>query len=338
MVRRARAVAVLACAWALALTLACELGGCGSGSSDDAADGAGLAGARAPSSTTLAASEGSTASATSSASGAADTAAMLDATARSPATDVTPKAACAPVRPDEPTLTYADARGRTVALTPVCADVMVDAAGWPAARVDALRDEVDAAAAIVTAFFGADVPRNAPAHIVICSTADCSVWFAGSAVDSATLYPHGNAGTGRYVTDERLTIVVAAAALAAGELVRALAHELTHHHIYGVLNGRLDLVPAWFNEGVATMVGGMPWCEGVVPATVSLASVWPQTAWNRMTHARPFAEQLYCEARNEVDRWTALNGRARLLQLIEQVAVQSTSFDEGYGSPVASPR
>jgi hypothetical protein len=231
---------------------------------------------------------------------------------------LTGASACAPPSRSAPRLAYA---GR--AMSPLCDDVYVESGTPPEKRAE-LRMAYTSAVKRVTGFYGGlhvERPR-----VVFCASDTCRVWFAGPTRRSWNLAPGRHAPGARYVSDGRYTVVmVHVDALSEN----ALAHELSHLELQRRVAG--GDVPIWFNEGVATYLGGEPVCTGVEARGIhDLRALSANEAWIAYTDRPGRLQPTYCQARDEVSAWIARYGKRPLLGLIDAVR-RRERFDPLYG-------
>lgn len=125
-----------------------------------------------------------------------------------------------------------------------------------------------------------------------------------------------------------LTVVLTSATYNRNAYV--LAHEFSHVEVNARLNGAR--VPAWFDEGLATYVGGEPVCTNVtgkgIPSLLTLDLV---SDWTAYTNNSATFEKTYCQARAEVAAWVAKKGNPAIGQLLQAVS-QGQTFTSQYGA------
>src|SRR5262249_22131457 len=158
------------------------------------------------------------------------------------------------------------------AMSPLCDDVYVESGTPPETRV-ALKAAYTGAVKRVTGFYGGlhiERPR-----VIFCGTDTCRTYFAGPTRRSWDLAPGRSAPGARYVSRGRYSVVmVHEDALTEN----ALTHELSHLELQRRVAG--GDVPIWFNEGVATFVGGEPVCTRVTARGVhDLRTLSENDAW-----------------------------------------------------------
>ncbi len=161
--------------------------------------------------------------------------------------------------------------------------------------------------------------------IVVCSSNACGTYFAGATLRNLVLFPGNRAG--QYIAP-RTTVVLISASYSQNPYI--LAHEFSHMEVNIRLNGAR--VPAWFDEGLATYVGGEPICTNVTKKGIaSLLSLDSKAAWVTYTDNPAVVIETYCQARAEVAAWVARRGTAAINQLLQAVA-QGQSFTSQYGA------
>jgi hypothetical protein len=167
---------------------------------------------------------------------------------------------------------------------------------------------------------------------VFCATDECRFYFTGPARRSWTLGPGHTAPGAPFTAVEQQTVIVD---YLDDRTMGTLAHELSHVEMgFRIRRGR---VPAWFNEGVAVFVGSEPNCSRPLPNAVDdLRTLESREAWLTQTsRPKPALVRTYCQAEREVAAWIGKNGRARLLDLLDDVH-RGASFDDEYG-PLLTP-
>ena len=147
---------------------------------------------------------------------------------------------------------------------------------------------------------------------------------ARSAASYGGLYDHATA-----------TIAVNLQTIAADDRTATLDHELTHYIVRELSAGRL--LPAWFEEGLATLAerhtaaSRWPEADGLVgraiaaSGRVSLAELETLAAWHA-TYPR-FGQSLYLYAENAVSQMRFRAGWPGLLGLLADVAAGKTFAD-----------
>jgi hypothetical protein len=161
--------------------------------------------------------------------------------------------------------------------------------------------------------------------VIVCSSIACGTYFAGATLRNLVLFPGSRAGQ---YTAPRTTVVLISATYSQNPYI--LAHEFSHMEVNIRLNG--VRVPAWFDEGLATYIGGEPICTNVTRKGIfSLLSLDSQAAWVTYTNNPAVITETYCQARAEVAAWVARRGIAAINQLLQAVA-QGQSFTSQYGA------
>ncbi|WER45132.1 hypothetical protein CupriaWKF_12525 [Cupriavidus sp. WKF15] len=132
----------------------------------------------------------------------------------------------------------------------VCGNLFVDPA-VASTQYTAIADAYHSALALDKAVYGS--LQAAEPDVVVCGSSDCANYFAGPSQRNVTLAAGTFVQAGGYVAP-RITIVLTSATWDRNQYV--LAHERSHVEVAARLNGKH--VPAWFDEGLATYVGGEP--------------------------------------------------------------------------------
>lgn len=185
----------------------------------------------------------------------------------------------------------------------------------------------------VTAFYGerrGDMP-----DFYFCKSVECAKHLAGAEWRSFTLSKGGlRCHDGKYWF-ERPSIVITSTArknVSDERIQSTLAHELSHVEV-SARAGRFD-VPAWFNEGLATVVGGAK-CKPGEQGIDDLAKLKVSDVWHEYT--KPSAGKTnatYCQAGMEVQAWAERHGDARgVVDLL--ASLPKKSFESMYGPFVA---
>lgn len=161
--------------------------------------------------------------------------------------------------------------------------------------------------------------------VIVCSTTACGTYFAGASLRNTTLPPNSYAGQ---YTVPRMTVVLTSATYSRNTYV--LAHEFSHVEVNTRLNGAH--VPAWFDEGLATYVGGEPVCTNVTGKGIpSLLTLDLESDWVTYTNKSNVFLSTYCQARAEVAAWVAKKGNPAIGQLLQAVS-QGQTFTSQYGA------
>ena len=203
----------------------------------------------------------------------------------------------------------------------ICPNVFVESA-LSAAEQAAISVMINAAAARDKTYYGSLMA--APPDVVVCKAVECATYFAGPSLRNTSL--PANTFAGSYVAP-RATIVSVAVA---SDTENVLTHEGSHVELAARIgSGR---VPAWFNEGLATMVGGAPDCTGVTTrAFANLRQVDDQPVWNSQTNSTAVFLPAYCQARAEVVAWSNARPAGAVLALLAAVK-GGTPFYTAYGA------
>jgi hypothetical protein len=196
---------------------------------------------------------------------------------------------------------------------------------------DMVRNSVDQAKANIVDAYGEQ--KAGDTLVIWCKTKACALFFGGPTMRSFATEAGPNRHGGRY-TFKRPTIVILRQARAApGANLRAvetITHELSHREFKARLHS--ETVPAWFNEGVATYLGKEHACSPTAHAVDNLSELASPQAWVKYTDQSNAAlVAAYCQARNEVERWTQSHGGfAAVLALLDKRG-QGGTFESIYG-------
>ena len=208
------------------------------------------------------------------------------------------------------------------ALIAACGNVFVDptvAKNQYPVIVDAIASAVQSDRAVYGSL------QSTQPDVIVCSTAACGTYFAGASLRNVTLPP--NTYAGQY-TVPRTTVVLTSATYNRNTYV--LAHEFSHVEVNARLGGRH--VPAWFDEGLATFVGGEPVCTNVTGKGINdLTTLDQESDWVTYTNSSANFDRTYCQARAEVAAWVAKKGNVAVTQLLTAVG-QGQSFASQYGA------
>lgn len=174
--------------------------------------------------------------------------------------------------------------------------------------------------------------RLATPVVVWCKTMACVTFFSGA--DGRSYASPGNGKT-RYDAQYAFwvpALVITRQARYPGSVkaVEVLTHEMSHLEFAARL--RRQPVPAWFNEGVATYLGGEQTCRAGMRVVDDLAKLDSPARWHEVTNESDRKLQLsYCQARNEVAAWVGAHGGFdAVLQLLLKRA-RGKSFESLYG-------
>ena len=167
--------------------------------------------------------------------------------------------------------------------------------------------------------------QSAQPDVLVCQSGACADYFAGPRRRNVTLYP--NTYAGQYVAP-RMTVVLTSPTWTQNPYV--LAHEFSHVEVAKRTNGAH--VPAWFDEGLATYVGGEPICTNVTGKGIDdLRKLDQETDWVAYTGPEDVFFKTYCQARAEVAAWIGKRGNVGVVQLLDAVR-QGQSFTGQYGA------
>ena len=206
-------------------------------------------------------------------------------------------------------------------LIAACGNVFVDPA-VAKNRYPAIVDGIGTAISLNKAVYGA--LQSSQPDVIVCNTPACGTFFAGASLRNVTLPPNSYAG--QYVVP-RMSVVLTSANWNRNPYV--LAHEFSHVEVAVRLNGKR--LPAWFDEGLATYVGGEPECTNVSGKGVAdLTTLDQGSVWTSYTSSSPAFEKTYCQARAEVSAWITKRGNTAIGQLLQAVG-QGQTFTSQYG-------
>jgi hypothetical protein len=209
----------------------------------------------------------------------------------------------------------------TVAL---CPTIFVDPA-VALSQNQPIINSVAAARASDLAFYGS--LQSTIADVIECSrSTSCGQFFAGPSDRNTTLY--ANSAAGSWVAP-RMTVIMTDATYNRNQYV--MAHEFSHVEVFARMNGNTDNLPAWFNEGLATYVGGEPDCTGIATKGVAdLRSLGMESTWVTYTNSTATFTNTYCQARGEVAAWVGKHGNAAVNSLLSAVS-GGQNFNTVYG-------
>lgn len=194
----------------------------------------------------------------------------------------------------------------------LCDGVYVEPTATAAQQLS-LRQSVALAYAAVTDFY---VNFTAPhPQMIFCQTAACRTYFMGTY--GGVYSPLGYQLPGATYQAGKPTLFVTFTSFP--NLGRqTIAHELTHTEtLYRYGDGG---VPAWFNEGVATMVGKSPDCTNQTVNWISdLRTVDSGIALAQATVDSSKGDSIYCQAQREVAAWVGANGMQKFYDLLSGV-------------------
>jgi hypothetical protein len=172
--------------------------------------------------------------------------------------------------------------------------------------------------------------RRAPIRLIWCKTDECTLYFAGTDRRPFTATGKNQRKQGGQFTFTFPAVVVLGRPRSFTGNV--LKHEMSHMEFRTRLHGAS--IPAWFNEGVATWVGGEhdSFCRPGMKGVDDLSELERGPAWLAYTNEhRDKSRMTYCQARNEVADWIAEHGGfAAVLDLLAKRA-KGTPFSSLYG-------
>ncbi len=176
--------------------------------------------------------------------------------------------------------------------------------------------------------------KGATPDFFFCKSAECARYMFGTEWRSVTINKGGRRNDDGKYWFERPSIVITEWArnpkISDKGLQAVLAHELSHVELYARGAGH-DKVPAWFNEGLATVVGGAN-CKPGVRGIDDLSKLSVGENWRNYT--RPSGGHhgaTYCQAGLEVLAWAEQHGGAK--GIVDLVAnLPNKSFESQYGA------
>lgn len=209
-------------------------------------------------------------------------------------------------------------------------DLLIDASMTDQERSFVHDSLAQAQARIVQAYGTREAPST---QVVWCKSRECAVYYGGDSTRSYATAGSEPPRDGATATFDRPTIVILrqvrvrpGAPLLA---IETMTHELSHREFQARLRGAR--VPSWFNEGVATLLGGEHPCTPDMHGTDDLHALVQAKAWHRFTEQNnTVLVTTYCQARNEVASWIdAHGGFGAVIKLLNQVA-SGTPFERAY--------
>ncbi len=212
------------------------------------------------------------------------------------------------------------------AMFPICAGAFVEIDPTTSSAADALRRDYAWARQELDVLFPAQ-PRPT---VLLCASAACKEDFGAdpeaAAADDLGFVAHVRRGD---------TIEGAVVVSGPGERTAAI---LVHEWIHGAMgqHAQYELLPTWFNEGVATFFADEPRCPRVAArAVASLRSIDTKAQWQAHLRATGRTQQTYCQSRDEIAAWLAnVPSRADAAAAARAVAdavANGSSFDAAYG-------
>ena len=149
--------------------------------------------------------------------------------------------------------------------------------------------------------------RLASTRIVWCKTTECATYFAGTDRRPFSTPGHGKPRPGaQYAFSFPAIVVLGPPGRFTGQV---LTHEMSHMEFRARLHG--VSVPSWFNEGVASYIGGDQdqSCRSGVRGIDNLFDLDSSAQWTAYTFQhRDKARLTYCQARNEAGAWITEHG------------------------------
>lgn len=213
---------------------------------------------------------------------------------------------------------------------------MVYEKSFTQAESDRFKPLVLAAIEKVTVFFGER--KGVTPDIYICKSVACARFLLGPNFRSYT----DTRGGQRYMDGKHLfespSIVVTTLAShpsATDErLLAVLSHELSHLELYARAAGQR--VPAWFNEGLASMVGGRA-CTPGATGIDDLSKLTAMRDWLNYTRSSSGqSNATYCQAKAEVEAWALRHGGPQ--GIVELLAtLREKDFASQYGAFLTRP-
>lgn len=115
---------------------------------------------------------------------------------------------------------------------------------------------------------------------------------------------------------------------------RILVHEWIHAEMGK--HAHYELLPTWFNEGVATFFADEPQCGHVASRSVSsLRDVDTKPKWQQHLQATDHVLETYCQSSREIARWLAAfptrAGAAAAVRIVLHAVVRGAEFGQVYG-------
>jgi hypothetical protein len=192
-------------------------------------------------------------------------------------------------------------------------------------REKALRAGLETAKARVRDFYG-DLAVARP-RAILCGTQRCRSFFGGSSQRSHFV-PAGNWVPGAPAPRHEWPTIVLGFVDEAPENI--LTHELAHAEFRARLGP--GWAPAWFHEGLATLIGRDDSCPAghATDPALDLAGLEENSVWLERTENPEASKAAYCTARNEVAAWMKTHGRDGLLALLAGVR-GGKDFGDLYG-------
>lgn len=168
--------------------------------------------------------------------------------------------------------------------------------------------------------------------VVWCKTLECAAFFSGTDGRSHASQGNGKPRKGAQYgfAFPAIVITLQAHKTRIGAATNVLTHELSHIELRARLHGAS--IPAWFNEGVATYLGGGQDCQLRVRGIDDLFELQSGAQWTDYTNqGEPQKSRTYCQASREVGAWiTEHGGFAAVLHLLNRRAA-GAAFYSLYG-------
>lgn len=209
----------------------------------------------------------------------------------------------------------------------ICSKVYLEP-GVPAADELHLRQSMVIGIEKVAAFYGGSL-LGAQADAILCKSPACRSSFLGTM--SGVFIGAGGKAVGGVAIMARPTIAVSYSShVNYGR--GTIAHEMAHVELNARIQGGMG-VPAWFNEGQASINDEGNLCGQYTQKVVAdLRTLDSGTAWsNAVSVSGLVGTQIYCQANREVTAWLAKNGQPAFLNLLAKVKA-GTPFYTMYGA------
>jgi hypothetical protein len=167
--------------------------------------------------------------------------------------------------------------------------------------------------------------------VVWCKTLECAAFFAGTDGRSHATQGNGKPRRGAQYGFPFPAIVITPQHKSKSDTAtNVFTHELSHIELRARLHGAS--IPAWFNEGVATYLGGGQDCRLKVRGIDDLFELETGAQWLDYTNrGNPTKARTYCQASREVGAWIEEHGGfAAVLHLLNRRAA-GAAFYSLYG-------
>ena len=213
-----------------------------------------------------------------------------------------------------------------IAMANICGKVYLEP-GTPAAAELHLRQSILYGIGKVTAFYGGTLVGS-QADSILCRTSECRTYFMG-AFSGASIGAGSRADSTSTHIMARVTIaVIYTSHVNYGR--GTISHEMAHVELNARIKGGMG-VPAWFNEGQASINDDHNFCGQFTHNVVTdLRTLDGGLAWQTATRTAN-GSAIYCQANREVTAWIAKNGKPAYLNLLAQVKA-GTPFYTAYGA------